>query len=160
MARPIKAKKPFHVIATGYNAEDFYGISAGDASLPIGIDESCIKWFATEFQASQHPAAIAYQRQQEKQKLLNKVETMKTPDAYTGKRFDAWRWLQTYPTQTESDAATFDAVQFPDLAIEVDNTNKTPYEAATLIMEAVAKTQAQEAERVQLREKLKNDNSI
>lgn len=74
MARRITAAAPWHVIATGYSADDFIGMARGDALLPAECAVSDVFWFPTIYEALQHPAARDFHESKLLRKVLNNVD--------------------------------------------------------------------------------------
>ncbi len=57
MAKKIKARRKFHVIATGYTADDFVALGSGPVYLQEGFTEDDISWHDSLATAMKHPAA-------------------------------------------------------------------------------------------------------
>jgi len=92
MARVIKAKLPWHVIATGFTQDDFITMGRGDAILQPGCTEDHVSWFETEQQALQHPAARDGVNAQTKVKTLQMIDAeseLVRGDMHTIKKHEA-----------------------------------------------------------------------
>jgi|GEM_PF-5850666 len=74
MARVIRAKLPWHVIATGFTKDDFVIMSRGNAILQPGCTEDHVTWFETEALALEHPAARDGVKAQDDAKALHMID--------------------------------------------------------------------------------------
>ena len=74
MARVIRAKLPWHVIATGFTQDDFIWMGRGDAFLQPGCTEDHVTWFETREKALEHPAARDGVKAQDDAKALLMID--------------------------------------------------------------------------------------
>ena len=74
MAKPIKAKKPWHVVTKGYSPDDLLSIGRGDVYLQPGWNEGMIVWCRTRDEAMQHPAARDKTKNDQIKQKLNEVD--------------------------------------------------------------------------------------
>ena len=92
MARVVKAKLPWHVIATGYTPEDFVSMGRGDAFIQPGCTEDDVSWFETEEQAMQHPAArerVPKLKEAKALKMIDGESELDRGDMHTNKKHEA-----------------------------------------------------------------------
>ena len=128
MARVIKAKLPWHVIATGYTKDDFLIMGRGDAFLQPGCTEEHVTWFETREKALEHPAARDGVKAQDDAKALRMIDgesELVRGDMHTIKkheaelvRFDLVTDLERLPYMSAEIAKRDDGSTLADVAEE------------------------------------------